>query len=158
MVCEECVYKLDELYEFREKSVKTEYFLTSMLKGLMATPRVSSQQYAVQRPSVQIGNLMCGTAIHSSEIQLRPQVEVHLTDHSIQLESIITSLPLSDANMVKNESEFDSLKNTPNDNLGPRSVETDTNDSIVTSVDVDHTQDNCTITEHIVNKIRVADI
>lgn len=34
MVCEECAYKLDLVYEFREKSIKTEYELKNMLKRL----------------------------------------------------------------------------------------------------------------------------
>lgn len=34
MVCEECVYKLDLLYEFRDKSMKTECELNGMLKQL----------------------------------------------------------------------------------------------------------------------------
>lgn len=33
MVCEECVYKLDLLFEFREKSLKTERYLESILKS-----------------------------------------------------------------------------------------------------------------------------
>lgn len=34
MVCEECVYKLDLLYEFRDKSIKTESELNNILKEL----------------------------------------------------------------------------------------------------------------------------
>ncbi|KDR19660.1 zinc finger protein 2 homolog [Zootermopsis nevadensis] len=34
MVCEECVYKLDLLFEFREKSVKTETYLENVLKTI----------------------------------------------------------------------------------------------------------------------------
>lgn len=34
MVCEECAYKLDLVYEFREKSLKTEYELNDILKRL----------------------------------------------------------------------------------------------------------------------------
>lgn len=34
MVCEECVYKLDLLYEFRDKSMKTECELNATLKQL----------------------------------------------------------------------------------------------------------------------------
>ncbi|GLG96544.1 Protein suppressor of hairy wing [Gryllus bimaculatus] len=33
MICEECVYKLDLLFEFREKSVKTESYLEEILKS-----------------------------------------------------------------------------------------------------------------------------
>ena len=33
MVCEECVYKLDALFEFRERSMKTEYELNNLLKN-----------------------------------------------------------------------------------------------------------------------------
>lgn len=33
MVCEECAYKLDQLYDFREKCLRTEGMFVAMLKG-----------------------------------------------------------------------------------------------------------------------------
>lgn len=40
MVCEECVYKLDLLFDFREKSRKTECELNNMLMQLEYAPLV----------------------------------------------------------------------------------------------------------------------
>lgn len=34
MICEECVFKLDEMFEFRERSMKTEYELNNILKNV----------------------------------------------------------------------------------------------------------------------------
>lgn len=65
MVCEECLYKLDALYDFREKSVKTEYILNSMMKGLYAT-LPCNQQFSPPH-SHSLEDLMCASNIHPAD-------------------------------------------------------------------------------------------
>lgn len=86
------------------------------------------------------------------------QVEVDLSNSANHIDSMIVSLPIvTSSGNIKCEGELDELK-AKTESLMTRSVEGDTNDSLVTVADVDHSSDNCTITEHIVNNIQVADV
>jgi hypothetical protein len=58
MVCEECAYKLDLLFEFREKSVKTETYLENVLKTIEPQqPPVPSLLLPPPLPPVQVRTL-----------------------------------------------------------------------------------------------------
>lgn len=43
LICEECVYKLDLLNEFRDISSKTEVFLTNLLNRIFVTAEQNAQ-------------------------------------------------------------------------------------------------------------------
>uniref|UniRef100_A0A0A9VX38 Uncharacterized protein n=2 Tax=Lygus hesperus TaxID=30085 RepID=A0A0A9VX38_LYGHE len=155
MVCEECVYKLDALYEFREKSVKTEYLLNSMMKGLYAS--TPSNQHYTPPPSLPIETPMC-TPTMAGSIQLGTQVEVHIAENADQLDSIIiTGMPMTESEQIKHEPGV--KRNSKSIIEVVRNIEGNTSDSLVSVTDADHSADNnCTITEHIVNNIQVADM
>lgn len=78
MVCEECVYKLDALFDFREKSMKTEYVLNNMLKNLY-NPTVNNEL------GLQMDTLLCAAPISSDSLHIRPSVEVIETFFNLKL-------------------------------------------------------------------------
>jgi Zinc-finger associated domain (zf-AD). len=47
LICEECVYKLDLLNEFRDISSKTEVFLTNLLNRIFVTAEQNAQAMLV---------------------------------------------------------------------------------------------------------------
>ncbi|KAK9496488.1 hypothetical protein O3M35_013222 [Rhynocoris fuscipes] len=104
MVCEECVYKLDALFDFREKSMKTEYALNNMLKNLYNST-VSNDL------GIQMDSLLCTSSIAAESLHIRQPVEVnvHLENNSEHLDAII-GLPVNNSNHVKCESEMVSIK------------------------------------------------
>ncbi|KAL1117834.1 hypothetical protein AAG570_004149 [Ranatra chinensis] len=71
MVCEECVYNLDALFDFRERSMKTEYELNSMLKEVYQPVCGESMQ------SIQMDPLICDSPTTTNGLQVQTTVEVN---------------------------------------------------------------------------------
>lgn len=85
MICDNCVYKLEAFWEFRDRAVKTESLLVDLYKQLSVT-KVQNEQELVKMNIVSME--------HSELIMVDPHHEL-LSDHNIQNVSDLDLAPLS---------------------------------------------------------------
>jgi hypothetical protein len=84
MVCEECVYKLDALFEFRERSLKTEFELNSMVKELYTgggpSGNVGGTTVTVvsSLPHLQMDSLICQSHHATDPLHIPNPVQVSI--------------------------------------------------------------------------------
>lgn len=101
MICEECVFKLDEMFEFRERSMKTEYELNNILKNVFSPVCTESIGIAI--------DTFCSAATteHGENLHVQStEVGISLENNSEQLDAIM-NIPLNHhPNMIKCEPEI----------------------------------------------------
>ncbi|XP_014255698.1 zinc finger protein 260-like [Cimex lectularius] len=153
MVCEECVYKLDALFEFREKSMKTEYALNNMLKSLYSTT-------CSETLGIQMETLICTQPLHTDSIHPHTspnvEVDVHMESNGDHLDTIM-GIPLNDNSSIKCEPELVLIKN---DNSLSKDLLPDDSegDDRTTLTAVDSAHDSCSMNEQIENNIEISEM
>lgn len=154
MVCEECVYKLDALFEFRERSLKTEYALHNMLKSVYIPGCGESLSLSM--------DTFCTAPEHEENLHVQtPEVEINLDGNSEQLDAII-NLPINhhqNRNLIKCEPEMvikqDVAQHVNSNNLRPTNEADSEGETI--PVEPDHNE-ACNLPEGLNGNIQIQEI